>query len=138
MQSANPATPTDAAMGQTITTAQGNTVTVHAYVPAAAYAEAGIAIAAVDVEACAAAHPATTTGGVVVKAGTSPSFFRLQLSDGSVVEAMPQGTKQPALGQEVLAPGSCKRAWVSFRVPESKTGAYVVLQSLSSVRWRIA
>ena len=138
VQSATPKAPTDSTIGQSVTTEQGNTVTVHQYESPVAYAESGFVIAAADVEACAAAHPAASvTTKVVVKPGVSPRLFRLQLGDGTVVEPLAAGVKQPVLPEELLPAGSCRRGWVSFHVPATAKGAFVILQSLSSIRWRV-
>jgi hypothetical protein len=124
----------DATIGQSVTTTQGDVVTVHAFQSPVSFAEAGFVIAAADVEACA---PAKSPPSTLVRPGVSPLLFVLQLSDGTVLETTAVGMKQPVLPQEALAPAQCARGWVSFKVPEQQKAAYVVLRSASVVRWRV-
>ena len=128
----------DTTIGQTVKTSQGNVITVYQFQSPAAYAEAGFVVAAADVGACASSSTTIVTQGpgVVVHAGVSPQFFSVQLDDGTIQEAQVPGTKDPALGAQLLQPGQCVRAWVTFHVPEQRKVAFVLFRSLSVIRWR--
>ncbi|HUS62124.1 MAG TPA: hypothetical protein VMY34_08000, partial [Acidimicrobiales bacterium] len=131
--------PKDVALGERYVTPQGNSVTVHAFESPVAFAEAGFVLAGADVEGCAAATGTATTEALPkgVRPGTSPRLFRLQLSDGTLQSPEVPGVKEPALEEALLQPGECRRGWVTFRIPEQQKVVYVVLRSLSLVRWRV-
>jgi hypothetical protein len=139
MQSKIPLAPVDSTIGQSVKTDQGNVITVYQLQSPAAYAESGFVIAAADVGVCAASTTVVTQEhGVVVHAGISPQFFSVQFDDGTVQEAQAQGTKDPALPQQLLQPGQCVRGWVTFHIPEQKKVNYVLFRSLSVIRWRLS
>lgn len=131
--------PKDVTLGEQYVSPQGNSVTVHAFESPVAFGEAGYVIAGADVEGCAAeardgAKEALPEG---LHAGVSPRLFRLQLSDGTLQQAAATGVKEPILEDALLDPGECRRGWVTFRIPEQQKAVYVVLRSLSLVRWRV-
>jgi hypothetical protein len=138
VQANSPNSTTNATVGQTVKTPQGNVITVYQFESPAAYAEAGFVVAAADVGACASSSTTIVTQGpgVVVHAGVSPQFFSVQLDDGTIQEAQVPGTKDPALGVQLLQPGQCLRGWVTFHIPEQRKVAYVLFRSLSVIRWR--
>jgi hypothetical protein len=135
IQSKTPQTPIDASVGQSVKTEQGNVITVYQFQSPAAYAESGFVIAAADVGVCSSDTVVTEVNGVAVRAGISPSFFSVQLEDGTVQESQSPGTKDPALSDQLLQTGQCVRGWVTFHVPEQKKVAYVLFRSLSVIRW---
>lgn len=131
--------PEDVTLGERYVTSQGNSVTVHAFESPVAFGEAGFVIAGADVEGCAAEAGARTKKALPegTHPGMSPRLFRLQLSDGTVQQPERAGVKEPVLDDVLLDPGECRRGWVTFRIPEQQKAVYVVLRSLSLVRWRV-
>ena len=116
-------------MGQQVTTAAGNRVTVLSYVaPVTGSAGSGMMFAAADVRACAGPH--TTAGRV------SRSQFAAETPDQTGWAAVAP-VKMPALESMVLRPNRCVRGWVTFKVPQSPKAQYVVLLSGNVVKWRI-
>ena len=132
--SASVQVPLDSTVGQSVTTATGNVITVYSFQSPVAFADAGFVVAAADIGACAAASPPRPGA---TQAAVSPKLFRVELADGTLQPSAP-AVKQPALPDQVLAPGACARGWVSFRLPEQIRASFVVLRSLSAVRWRIS
>jgi hypothetical protein len=138
VQSNTPQTPIDTTIGKSVTTPQGNVITVYQFQSPVAYGAAGTVIAAAEVGVCASRTTVVTrAGGVVVRAGVSPRFFSVGFTDGTLAEAIVPGVKRPAIVDGFLSAGQCVRGWVTFRAPEQQHAKYVLLRSLSAVRWQI-
>lgn len=119
-----------AAVGDTVTTRDGNVVTLHSFeVPLdVAPRDPARVYAAADVEACA--------GDDADDAGVAPQFFHVELRDHSALRPI-QPVKQPALQPTELAPGRCARGWISFSLPRTLEPIVFALRSSSEVAWRL-
>jgi hypothetical protein len=119
-------------MGQQVTTAAGNRVTIFSYVAPVTGARSpgtGMIFSAADVKACAGPHPSAATG--VVRAQ-----FAVE-TPGQTGWASVDPVKKPALKDTVLKANQCVRGWITFRVPPTPKAQYVVLVSTTIVKWRI-
>ena len=149
VESNTPSPPVDVKIGDSAKTPRGDTITVFSYQAPVAYLDAGMVLAAIDAQICArAANTARTintasTSGPFVAPGASPRFFSLQLADGTVHPAefgssVTPNPSRPGLSEQELGPGECARGWVQFQIPGTQPATYVVLRSLSTIRWRIS
>ena len=119
-------------MGQQVTTAAGNRVTIFSYVAPVTGGRspgAGMMFSAAEVKACAGPHPSADTG--VVRAQ-----FAVE-TPGQTGWASVDPVKKPALKDTVLKANQCVRGWITFRVPPTPKAQYVVLVSTTIVKWRI-
>jgi hypothetical protein len=119
----------EAVVGQSVTTASGNTVSVLQFVGSAPGAT-GDSLASAEVEACARADLDQAVAVI-------PEQFVLQLSDERVLLPLPEGSAEPVLRRSVLEGSDCARGWVSYDVPSDDEPSAVVLAGSSVVRWRI-
>ena len=123
---------TAASVGQTVTTANGNSVEVVRY--AAAFGPQGATrstvTAAVDVKACASADG---DGAQIV-----PTEFLLLFHDGLLrpVARAGDGT-HPALRAGALPAGRCTRGWVFYRRPRHNDSIGVILSASTVVLWKL-
>lgn len=107
-------------VGEAVATASGNTVTLHAVNVGTDGAYA------VDVETCANAG----------RARVQPSLFVLQVGDGTTVPPASDG-RQPALAVQDLAPGTCGRGWVTFRLPAGQAAVALEFHGSSVIFWSL-
>jgi len=121
-------------LGATLRTDRHNSITVTEYrsaVAAAGHERArhGMHLEAADLKIC-----ATTSGGVV-----GPSMATLRTSHNTHVSASGETPISPPLGSQRLAPRHCVRGWVAFEVPNTTTGARIVISDDNddSMRWSI-
>jgi len=77
---------------------------------------------------------ATTSGGVV-----GPSIATVRTSNDTHVSASAETPISPPLRSQRLAPRHCARGWVAFEVPNTTTGARVVVSDDNddSLRWSV-
>jgi hypothetical protein len=108
-------------VGEAVSTANGNTVTLRSVDPSGA----GTARYGADVEIC--ANQA---------ARVSPSQFTLELANGSAVPSVGDG-KQPALAVSDVAAGSCSNGWVTFQLPPDQPAVTLVFRGSSVIRWSL-
>lgn len=117
-------------VGKSVTTANGNAVTVTTYAPPPATAVNG------GTTGAAAAHITACSGSRETQ--VDPRVFRVLFADRQVVDAdtvNPQ--RAPSLHLTVLAPRRCTDGWVTFDIPTGSTPEYVVMTGSSLVGWRI-
>jgi hypothetical protein len=120
-----------ATVGQTVTTREGNRVTLHSfeYPVAADHPDPSRLYAAADLEACAGAAAEQDVG-------VAPGMFRVELADKTPWPPV-QPAKQPALQPTELAPGRCARGWVTFSLPKNVSPLLVTMRTSTDVAWRL-
>lgn len=117
-------------VGKSVTTANGNAVTVTTYTAAAGSAASSgpTEAAAAHISACSGAH----------ETQVDPRVFRVLFANRQVIDADTASPQRlPSLHLTVLAPHRCTDGWVTFDVPKGSTPAYVVMTGSSLVGWRI-
>ena len=134
-----PALSSDLKLGDTATTAIGNTLTVYSYeVPVVAEffePDPGNAFAAIDVEGCAKAD-------LEAPASINPFDFELQMPDNTRRQA-DIGVREPSLNDTTLFAGDCVRGFVTFQVPAGVTPTVVIFETFDAdfnpivIKWTV-
>lgn len=124
------------AIGDTVETESGITVTLHAvdgdlthefFTPAA-----GRTYFAVDVEGCADA-------GKTELVAINPFFFEIQMADNTRYQGG-IGIAEPALNHADLVAGDCARGWITYEVPvDGQLGTlnFAPMLSGTSIKWAL-
>lgn len=117
-------------VGKTVTTANGNTVTVTTYgaLPAATAGSATTQPAAAHIIACSGSR----------ETQVDPRVFRVLFANRQVIDADTVNPQRfPSLHLTILAPRRCTDGWVTFDIAKGTTPAYVVMTGSSLVGWRV-
>lgn len=117
------------AIGDEVTTAEGNEVTVHRFDYPVEVPGEDVELGVAEAEACA------PEGGEGASVG--PQAFRLQLDDDSRRHPVPVQVREPALTPQRIEPGGCARGWVAFPVGAGETPESVVPLASTVVEWTI-
>jgi hypothetical protein len=131
--------PKGSALGATLKTPNGNSLTVYSYEQPATGLNQFLQpqqpndeFAAIDVQGCAGTSAASL----------NPFDFNLQMPDNTRRE--PTYGKDPALHSTDLTPGDCVRGWVTFEVPAGTRATSVVYSARGSslnptiLKWALA
>jgi hypothetical protein len=130
---------TDFALGDKVTTAEGNTVqartfelpikTTGAYPPRPA---AGSQFGAADIEVCAVGD-ARAAGRLA-----NPPGYSVKFSDNTEAEGSLGQERKPGLPARNLVPGECVRGWVSFEIPKTERPTFVAFDFMgTAIRWAL-
>lgn len=114
-----------ARVGMTLRTDWRNTVTVSAYRAAVAMTSHERAPHEMHFQAGELNICAVTSGGLV-----GPSMATLRIMNNSRVPAIATTVMRPQLKSQRLARGHCVRGWVAFDVPNTTTGAWLVVSDV--------
>jgi hypothetical protein len=113
-------------VGESVTTIEGNVVTVRRVEEPVEAPDAQVRLMDVEVEICAA----DDGDG----AASSPAYFRA-LIPGQGYRRPAAAGKRPALAADRLEAGACARGWIGFPVRPSEDVEAIVLLASSTVEW---
>ena len=114
-------------IGRTVTTAEGNEVTVLRAEEGDGVGS-GLVLHEAEVEICAAADGDG--------APTAPGFFRAVIRDVGYRRPSPT-VRSPALPSSRLAPGECERGWIGFPVRATEDVVGIALLASTTVEWSL-